>query len=66
MKPSFSITRKDGKTDFIYNCDFSKGIFNGGASVYSYEDIETFYLPSCMVKEMYCYSKQAKNTRKKV
>ena len=65
MKPSFSVIRKDGKTDFVYECDFSKGIFNGGAAIYGYEDIDTFNLPSNMVEGLYLTAKQSKTTRKR-
>lgn len=65
MKPSFSIVRKDGKTDFVYECDFLNGIFKGGAGEYKYEDIDTFNLPSNMVEGIYTYNRKQKSIRKR-
>lgn len=42
MTPIFTIVRNDGKTDSVYECDFKRGTFLGGAKEYSYEEIRSF------------------------
>lgn len=42
MTPIFMITRIDGKTDNIYECDFKEGVFLGGAKEYGYDEIKSF------------------------
>lgn len=44
MTPIFMITRTDGKTDNIYECDFKEGVFLGGAKEYGYDEISSFSL----------------------
>lgn len=44
MTPIFMITRTDGKTDNIYECDFKEGKFVGGVKEYTYDEIGSFSL----------------------
>lgn len=62
MKSIFIIKRKDGKTDNIYECDFKAGKFVGGACDYTYEDIETFFMPTSFIKSLTSVKKQVKKS----
>lgn len=56
MTPIFMITRTDGKTDNIYECDFKKGIFLGGVKEYTYEEIRSFSIAKEFIMTLSGYS----------